>query len=259
MGKFIDMTGWKMSEHGVDNSFITVLHRDFEFDEHRKGRPIRWICRCDKCGTIKSIEGVELRRSKKPTLSCGCLSKERNSNFGSLTFKDLTNKRFGMLVAEKKVGRNKYNYSIWECQCDCGKKVLVSSRELLSQNTKSCGCEKNSINETIIKKLLLEKGIEFQQEYTFEDLVSNSNKKLRFDFAIFNKKEIKFLLEFQGIQHFKPISFFGGEEAFKKLQYHDALKREYCKTNNIKLYTITFEENIEEKLEEILEGDYYRS
>lgn len=29
---------------------------------------------------------------------------------------------------------------VWECRCDCGNVALVSSRALLSGNTKSCGC-----------------------------------------------------------------------------------------------------------------------
>lgn len=261
MGKIIDMTGWKMSEHGMENSFITVLHKDFDFEQSRKsGQPIRWICQCERCGTIKSIAGIELRRSKKPTLSCGCLLEERNKNFGAITFRDLSNECFGLLTAKRKIGTNKYGYSIWECVCDCGKKVEVSSRELLSGDTKSCGCEKYSIGEAIIKKFLEAKKIPFKKEYFFEDLKSLSGKNLRFDFAIFDEtSQLKFLIEFQGIQHFSAIEFFGGEEGYKKLKQHDDLKKKYCYDNNITLYTISYNENIEEELEKILEGDYHRS
>ena len=254
MGKFIDMTGWKMSEHGIENSFITVLHRDFEFDKIRQNRQIRWICKCERCGTIKSIAGMELRRKDGPTLSCGCLANDLHKNFGSITFKDLTNRRFGLLVANKKVGTNNYGYSIWECTCDCGMTAFVSSRELLSGDTLSCGCKKFSIHEKMIQNFLIENNIDFKREYSFNDLLSSSGNKLRFDFAIFKEGTLSFLLEYQGKQHFEPVSIFGGEEGFEKLKKHDLQKENYCKENNIKLYTISYNEDLLTKLEEIFKG-----
>jgi hypothetical protein len=116
-----------------------VLHRDFEFDKIRTTESIRWICQCD-CGTIKSISGTELRRKSRPTLSCGCLTKERIKHFGNITSRDLTNQKFGMLTPLYIVGSNKYHYHIWHCKCDCGAECDVLSRELLSGDTKSCGC-----------------------------------------------------------------------------------------------------------------------
>jgi len=40
MGKFIDMTGWIMKEHGVPESRITVLRCDTE----NKSKITKWIC-----------------------------------------------------------------------------------------------------------------------------------------------------------------------------------------------------------------------
>ena len=51
-------------------------------------------------------------------------------------FIDLTGQRFGRLVPIKYCN-DKYK---WECQCDCGTIKLVSSSNLTSGNTKSCGC-----------------------------------------------------------------------------------------------------------------------
>lgn len=57
--------------------------------------------------------------------------------------KDLTGMRFGRLVAlevdmEKKAISPRVNH--WICQCDCGKKVTVETRSLMSGHTKSCRC-----------------------------------------------------------------------------------------------------------------------
>lgn len=53
---------------------------------------------------------------------------------------DLTNKRFGALVAIKTTSRNKRGERIWMCKCDCGKTTYVIAGSLASGNTKSCGC-----------------------------------------------------------------------------------------------------------------------
>jgi hypothetical protein len=42
----------------------------------RKCRHTQWLCRCD-CGEVCTVRGVALRSKRKPTVSCGCLIKER--------------------------------------------------------------------------------------------------------------------------------------------------------------------------------------
>ena len=58
------------------------------------------------------------------------------------------------------------------------------------------------------------------------------------------------LIEFQGKQHYKPVSAYGGEEQFKVQQEHDKRKRQYAKDNNINLLEIAYWDfnNIEEIL-----------
>lgn len=52
----------------------------------------------------------------------------------------LENKKFGKLLVIKKAGLNKHGNVIWLCKCDCGKNCKTTSHNLLSGNTKSCGC-----------------------------------------------------------------------------------------------------------------------
>jgi hypothetical protein len=42
-------------------------------------------------------------------------------------------------------------------------------------------------------------------------------------------------LEYQGVQHYRPVEFFGGEEAFLKTRERDLRKREKCIENNCEL------------------------
>lgn len=76
---------------------------------------------------------------------------------------------------------------------------------------KSCGCLKSQ-GELAIKTLLLENNIPFVQEKTFSSCIfPDSNKMARFDFFVNNQ----YLIEFDGIQHFKSGSGWNTKEKFQ--------------------------------------------
>ena len=52
---------------------------------------------------------------------------------------------FGRLKVIRENGRTKDRHILWECQCKCGNKVNVSSSELVTGHTKSCGCLQKDI------------------------------------------------------------------------------------------------------------------
>lgn len=65
--------------------------------------------------------------------------------------KDLTGQRFGRLVVVDRAGSNSKREAKWRCQCDCGRYSFVSSYNLRSGNTNSCGClsaEKSALRIT---------------------------------------------------------------------------------------------------------------
>lgn len=56
---------------------------------------------------------------------------------------DWSGARVGELTVQKLVGRNaKRRTLLWECLCDCGNSIVVTSAELKAEDTKSCGCLK---------------------------------------------------------------------------------------------------------------------
>lgn len=60
-----------------------------------------------------------------------------------MQIKDLVGKRFGRLTVIKFAGmvkNGKTNVSTWECVCDCGNTVTVRRHNLVSGQTRSCGC-----------------------------------------------------------------------------------------------------------------------
>lgn len=72
---------------------------------------------------------------------------------------------------------------------------------------------------------------------------------LPFDFYI---PEKNMCIEFNGIQHYEPSIFFGGEESYKKRKNNDKIKQKFCKKNKIILKIINYKDNIEKKLNKIL-------
>jgi hypothetical protein len=98
-----------------------------------------------------------------------------------------------------------------------------------------------SRGEITIEEILIEAGLDFKEEYSFPDLVSNTGRPLRFDFAVFDDEgDIDFLIEYQGIQHYKPKEKFGGISGLRKQQFNDMKKREYCRKHNLKLVAIPY-------------------
>jgi hypothetical protein len=95
--------------------------------------------------------------------------------------------------------------------------------------------------EIKIEEILQKAGVDFEEEYSFPDLVSSRGNPLRFDFCIFDDGgEIDFLVEYNGIQHYKPKSVFGGMEGLRKQVHNDTLKREYCKEHGYTLVVIPY-------------------
>lgn len=79
MGKFIDMTGWIMSEHGIPDSRLTVIERVKDEIDPKSGKPkVMWKCMCN-CADNKFcvVAGSQLRSKSSPTKSCGCIQKEK--------------------------------------------------------------------------------------------------------------------------------------------------------------------------------------
>lgn len=71
-------------------------------------------------------------------------------------YQDLTGKTFGELTVIQKHGKDIKGNVLWICECSCKRRIIVRSRDLNSQNTKSCGCLKginHGLSRTRIYKI----------------------------------------------------------------------------------------------------------
>ena len=86
--------------------------------------------------------------------------------------------------------------------------------------------------------LLQKNNIDFELENIFSDCCFlDSGHIAYFDFFIQNK----YIIEYDGEQHFKPIQHWGGKHQYNKNHQHDLLKNKYCFDNNIPIIRIPYD------------------
>ena len=71
MSKFIDMTGWVMSEHGVPDSKWTIIEKADPPENVKDKHHTYWLCECScENNTQKILDGNSVKSGR--TKSCGC-------------------------------------------------------------------------------------------------------------------------------------------------------------------------------------------
>lgn len=125
MHKWVDHTGKKFNH-------LTAV-------EYKK--PGKWKCFCE-CGNTTIVATRNMVKGN--TKSCGCLKDYRTAGPKKQLFRgsyphDLTGVVFGRLTALEP-GLRDGEYQYWECRCGCGKLATVLRNNLITGNTKSCGC-----------------------------------------------------------------------------------------------------------------------
>jgi len=122
------------------------------------------------------------------------------------------------------------------------KKCSRVFKQTVTDHLSGCGCSvcNQSKSENYIENLLKELNVIYEKQKTFDGC--KFKNKLRFDFYL---SSYNILIEFDGIQHFKPIRFFGGSKSFKLQKIKDEIKNKYCYDNNINLIRFKYDDDYE--------------
>lgn len=225
---------------------LVVLRRLENKMQPNGSTKVIWECICD-CGNIVNVTDTHLRSGH--TTSCGCV---RTEKMRKILAKDITNQHFGKLTPYKRAFI-KDGKQYWYCKCECGNTCIACTSELCSEHKKSCGCL-ISAAEYELEKYIQQKNIQYISQYKFEDC--KDKERLPFDFAIFHpvNKELMFLIELQGQQHYTPFTFCGEsdlvkEENFQDRKHKDEIKTSYCNKNQIPLLLIKYTNfNVKEQI-----------
>jgi len=123
-------------------------------------------CKCD-CGNLATKSFQYFKRKFSIEKSCGCIKRLKAPNF-----KYLVGQRYGRLVVISRAGNNNKQNSIWKCKCDCGNENTVLAFNLVSGQTKSCGC---------LKKNWMKSGVAIQNRIFANYKRSAKYRKLEFE------------------------------------------------------------------------------
>lgn len=151
----------------------------------------------------------------------------------------------------QKIHGNKFDYSKSIYTHNKNKIEIICPKhgsfwQRINDHLKGAGCPvcKQSKGENKVKLYLESKNIEFKQQKTFIDCINpNTNYKLRYDFYLPN---YNLLIEFDGIQHFRPSTFNGKLDKeqtlklFEQTKVNDKIKNDFARDNNIKLIRIPY-------------------
>lgn len=106
-------------------------------------------------------------------------------------------------------------------------------------NGANCSKCKKSKGEVKISNILKNLNIEYVEQFSFDDC--KYVRKLKYDFVVFVNTR-KACIEYNGEQHYNPISAFGGEDNLKIIKLKDDIKLDYCRKNNIPLLVIHYKD-----------------
>lgn len=228
--------------------------------ERVKSGDIVWRCSCS-CGNenYKIVTNELTRTGDRAKKHC-------NNPIHSIH--DLTNQTHGFLevLALEKMPQdedNDTNKVLWRCLCHrCGKETIKRSSDLVSGKIQTCGCGQGfSFGAQKIFNILKEnQEVNFNTEYSFDDLKTENNIKMRYDFAYLdNNNNLQALIEFDGQHHFyyQEKGGWNTKEHYEKTKQRDVQKNEYCLTHDIPLYRIPYYDidNVN-SLEDILQDKY---
>ena len=107
--------------------------------------------------------------------------------------------------------------------------------------------------EAMVANYLINNDIPFVCQKTYEKC-KNINC-LRFDFCV-NYNDVEILIEYNGMQHYKPVSIFGGELALQKTQKNDKIKQQYAEDNDIPFIVIPYNISTSKEITNFLDREF---
>lgn len=116
------------------------VQADYKYNNGRR----MWLCVCS-CEAKTKRYVIESNLKAGKSKSCGCLSQEEAKKRGH----DLTGRQFGLLLVESRA-ENKCGRLAWNCVCECGVHKIVTSHDLMSGHTKSCGAKSHRVGQRIM-------------------------------------------------------------------------------------------------------------
>jgi len=207
---------------------LTIISKIEKYNK-KNHKKIFWECVC-KCGANVIVRSGRLYNNS----ACKKCSR----------ILDICNNVYGKLT----VLRIDYNYKTkarWLCRCECDNIVSIRSASLINGLSRSCGCCRLISEDEVLTlaENILGSGYEIKRHCRLDFL-----GRQHVDGAVYKDGKLLFCVEYDGIQHFKPIEFWGGVDGLKKYKMLDRKKNKIFKKENIPLIRFSYKDVITEEL-----------
>lgn len=119
----------------------------------------------------------------------------------------------------------------------CGYEWMLRPNHAL--NGLGCPSCRETSGERQVKQWLINNDIKYEYQKCFPDC--KNQRMLPFDFYL---PDYNCCIEYDGAQHFKEVSLWGGQEYLLNRQHNDKIKNDYCDKNDIHLIRIRYDGNV---------------
>jgi hypothetical protein len=208
---------------------------DYSFVDYKKNTiPVKIIC---------PIHGEFEQQPQYHLAGSGCPECGKESVLQARTYDNDDFIRKSKEIHGEKYDYSLVNYTVSTDSVDiiCPKHGVFSQQAGSHMRGAGCPSCQESKGELFISNILNDFNIKYLRQHKFNDCRGVKGKKycrrLPFDFYL---PDFNTMIEYDGRQHFEPISKFGGLEGFTKLRRNDQIKNQYCFKNNINMIRIPY-------------------
>lgn len=208
--------------------------------EYTYGSGYKAWWKCDKCGeSYQSPINIHIRGHKCPYCSGQKVLSGKNDL--ATLFPDIADEYSeNNELPASKISAQTHKKVKWVCS-HCNQEYLASPHHRTSNDKTGCPyCKRQSKGECEVKKILKKYNITYKEQECFDDLRSEAGRPLRYDFTIYKDNIWIGTIEFNGEQHYKPISVFGGKEQFDVQKQHDFQKEIYSLEHDVPILIIPY-------------------
>lgn len=118
----------------------------------------------------------------------------------------------------------------------CGNTYKTTPRNFFnSRRCTFCANKGNSKGERLVESALVSLGVAYMEQATFKGM--KHYKQLYYDFLL---DDIDVIIEYQGVQHYRPVEYLGGFKKFASQLKRDEIKAEFAKDNGYKLIEVPY-------------------
>lgn len=183
--------------------------------------------KCKKCGHIRNFHPDQIKETSFKCPKCEVHNVKLTQQEAEKKVKQATK---GEILL---IGNYESNNKSTKFKCQkCGFIFTTSVASIVDRQTR---CPKCSISISKGEQKIINFLEKQDIKYSFQKKLEGT--RMHFDFYL---DDLNLAIEYDGIQHFKPIKHFDGEKGFIETQRRDQEKNNYCTQNKINLLRISY-------------------